>query len=94
MSVATPTTTSSTSDSFYQPINDASMIMVMNRRGEIEVLLFLYVHQYILLYFLYKYIFHYKYVASAGIYFECGWRLPKNDGNGKKSDDGGSLFIM
>ena len=22
--------------------------------------------------FLYKYIFHYKYVASAGIYFECG----------------------
>ena len=27
--------------------------------------------------YLYKYFFHYKYVASAVIYFECGWRIPK-----------------
>ncbi len=34
--------------------------------------------------FLYKYIFHYKYVASAVIYFECGWRIPKSIRNGEK----------
>ena len=45
--------------------------------------------------FLYKYIFHYKYVASAVIYFECGWRIPKSVRNGKKSDgDGGAARYL
>ena len=32
------------------------------------------------------YIFHYKYVASAVIYFKCGKRIPKSERNGKKRD--------
>jgi len=39
------------------------------------------------------YIFIYKYVARACIYFECGWRIPKEYGYGKKSagdGDGGA----
>jgi len=51
-----------------------------NRKADIELLL---LETY---YFLNKYIFHYKYVASAVIYFESGWRIPKRYGYGKKCD--------
>jgi hypothetical protein len=41
---------------------------------------------------LFLYIFHYKYVASAVIYFEFG---PKKNGNGKKRDgDDGDGYVL